>query len=75
MHPKVATYLEQLDRWQPELRLLRDMVLEGDLTETFKWSHPCYTYGKANVLLLHAFRDYCAVLFFKGALRPPTAFH
>ena len=68
MHPKVTTYLDRLDRWQPELRLLRDLVVATGLTETFKWSHPCYTYGKANILLLHAFRDYCAILFFKGAL-------
>lgn len=55
-------------QWQKELQTLRQIVLDCGLTEEYKWGVPCYTYGKSNVLLLHGFKEYCAILFIKGAL-------
>lgn len=55
-------------RWIPELELLRNIVLDCGLTEECKWGVPCYTYQDGNVLLVSAFKDYCAISFFKGAL-------
>jgi uncharacterized protein YdeI (YjbR/CyaY-like superfamily) len=54
--------------WQAELAALRALVLEAGLTEECKWGVPCYTFEKGNVVLIHAFKEYCALLFFKGAL-------
>ena len=72
MHEKVAAYLEHLKRWQPELRLLRTMVMDCGLQEGFKWMHPCYTYTQKNIVLLQHFKDYCALLFPKGVLLKDT---
>jgi uncharacterized protein YdeI (YjbR/CyaY-like superfamily) len=60
--------LKQEKKWPAELTLLREIILECDLTEDFKWMHPCYTLNGKNVLLIHGFKEYCAVLFNKGAL-------
>lgn len=68
MNPKVDAYLSDAKKWQAELVKLRMIVLECDLTEELKWGVPCYTVQKSNVVLIHAFKDYCALLFIKGAL-------
>lgn len=79
-NPKVDFYFERNGKWQKELRQLRMIVLDCGLTEKLKWGTPCYTYsGKAsresmetfqesNIVLIHDFKEYCALLFFKGAL-------
>lgn len=68
MHPKVESFLNKASKWQEEYKALRRIVLDCGLTEDFKWKHPCYTYEGANVVLIHGFKDYCALLFFKGVL-------
>lgn len=68
MNQEVNAYINNLEQWKEELSLLRSVMLECGLTETYKWMHPCYTYNGNNVLLLHEFKDYCAILFHKGAL-------
>lgn len=68
MNPKVDFYFDKADTWQKELKQLRTIVLECGLTEELKWGTPCYTFQKNNIVLLHVFKEYCAVLFFKGAL-------
>ena len=68
MNPSVDFYFVKAKKWQAELNLLRSIVLECAVNEELKWGCPCYTYQSANVLLIHAFKDYCALLFMKGAL-------
>ncbi|WP_140486544.1 YdeI/OmpD-associated family protein [Flavobacterium sp. GSA192] len=68
MNPKVNQFLSKAKKWQDEMTLLREIVLECNLTEDFKWMHPCYTLDNANIVLIHGFKDYCALLFFKGVL-------
>ena len=68
MNPKVDKYLNREKRWQEEFEKLRAIILDVGLTEEFKWGQPCYTFEKSNVVLIHGFKDYCALLFFKGAL-------
>jgi uncharacterized protein YdeI (YjbR/CyaY-like superfamily) len=68
MNPKVNFYFEKAKTWQEEIVKLRSIVLEIELTEELKWGVPCYTFQKNNLLLIHVFKEYCAVLFFKGAL-------
>lgn len=68
MNPKVDQFLSKAKKWQDEMTLLREMVQECKLTEDFKWMHPCYTLDNANIVLIHGFKDYCALLFFKGVL-------
>jgi uncharacterized protein YdeI (YjbR/CyaY-like superfamily) len=58
----------KVNTWAAELAALRALVLAAGLTEACKWGVPCYTFEKGNVVLIHAFKDYCALLFFKGAL-------
>ena len=67
-NPKVDAYFERRDSWQEEFALLRRILLDTGLTEDLKWGEPCYTLDGANVVLIHGFKDYCALLFFKGAL-------
>ena len=67
-NPKVDFYFDKEKKWHDELGELRKIVLDCGLTEELKWGCPCYTFQKSNILLLHTFKDYCAVLFFKGAL-------
>jgi uncharacterized protein YdeI (YjbR/CyaY-like superfamily) len=71
-NPKVDAYIERAKNWQAEQEKLRTIVLECGLTEELKWGTPCYTYGKSNIVLIHAFKEYCALLFFKGALLQDT---
>ncbi|TNJ47165.1 DUF1801 domain-containing protein [Tamlana fucoidanivorans] len=68
MNQDVNTYLNSLKKWQTELTKLREIVLECALNETFKWMHPCYTDNGKNIVLIHEFKNYCALLFHKGAL-------
>jgi len=68
MNPKVDQFLEKATKWQEEMTLLRIIVLDCGLTEEFKWMHPCYTFQNKNVVLIHGFKEYCALLFHKGAL-------
>lgn len=68
MNPKVDFYFNKATKWQEELEQLRTIVLECGLTEELKWGVPSYTYQKSNIVLIHVFKEYCALLFFKGAL-------
>lgn len=72
MNAKVDTFLSNVDTWQKELTLLRDIILDCGLTEDYKWMHPCYTYNNKNVVLIHGFKEYCAILFPKGVLLKDT---
>jgi uncharacterized protein YdeI (YjbR/CyaY-like superfamily) len=55
-------------KWQEEFEKLRMIILDCGLTEELKWGVPCYTFQKSNIVLIHGFKEYCALLFFKGAL-------
>jgi uncharacterized protein YdeI (YjbR/CyaY-like superfamily) len=68
MNPKVDGYLRKAKKWQEEMEKLRKIILDCGLTEELKWGHPCYTFQKSNIVLIHGFKEYCALLFFKGAL-------
>ena len=68
MNPKVNWFFEKESPWQEAYALLRDIALDCGLTEELKWGCPCYTVGGRNVVLIHGFKEYCALLFFKGAL-------
>jgi uncharacterized protein YdeI (YjbR/CyaY-like superfamily) len=68
MNPNVDFYFHKATKWQDELELLRLIVLDCGLNEELKWGVPCYTFLKGNVLLIHTFKEYYALLFFKGAL-------
>lgn len=68
MNPKVDFYFRKAEKWQEELEQLRTIVLDCGLTEELKWGVPCYAFQKSNIVLIHAFKEYCAFLFFKGAL-------
>ncbi len=68
MNPKVDEYLGKAKKWQEEFEKLRMIILDCGLTEELKWGCPCYTFEKSNIVLIHGFKEYCALLFFKGAL-------
>ena len=68
MNPRVDFYFSKAQKWQKELEQLRMIVLACGLAEELKWGVPCYTFGKSNIVLIHVFKDYCALLFIKGAL-------
>ena len=68
MNAKVDFYFNKASKWQEEYKLLRIIALDCGLTEELKWGCPCYTYNGANVVLIHGFKEYCALLFMKGAL-------
>ena len=68
MNPKVDAFLSRAEKWQEEMEKLRMIVLDCQLTEELKWGVPCYTVKKSNVVLIHGFKDYCALLFIKGSL-------
>ena len=72
MNPKVDFYFSKAKKWQEELEKLRMIVLDCQLTEELKWGVPCYTFQKSNIVLIHMFKEYCALLFFKGALLKDT---
>ncbi|HWV74094.1 MAG TPA: YdeI family protein [Pseudosphingobacterium sp.] len=68
MNPKVDFYFNKTEKWQDEIKKLRMIVLDCGLTEELKWGTPCYTFQGKNIVLIHTFKEYCALLFFKGAL-------
>src|SRR5258706_7996524 len=68
MNPKVDWYFNKAGKWQKEIEKLRDITLDCDLVEELKWGCPCYSFEKKNIVLIHVFKEYCALLFFKGAL-------
>ena len=69
MNRKVDQFLEKSTKWKEEMNLLREIILDmKELHEDYKWMHPCYTLGGKNVVLIHGFKEYCALLFHKGAL-------
>ncbi len=67
-NPKVDAFLGRTKQWRIEYEQLRKIVLDCGLTEELKWGVPCYTLENRNVVLMHGFKEYCALLFFKGAL-------
>lgn len=71
-NPKVDAVLAKAKKWKEEFEKLREIVFECGLTEELKWGQPCYTLGKSNIVLIHGFKEYCALLFFKGALLNDT---
>jgi uncharacterized protein YdeI (YjbR/CyaY-like superfamily) len=68
MNPKVNWFFEKDTTWKEAYAQLRELALDSGLTEELKWGHPCYTLKGKNVFLMHGFKDYCALLFLKGAL-------
>ena len=68
MNPKVDGFLSKAKKWQEEFEKLRMIILDCGLTEELKWGHPCYTFQKSNIVIIHGFKEYCALLFCKGAL-------
>ncbi|MDH5826329.1 YdeI/OmpD-associated family protein [Sphingobacterium faecium] len=69
MNTAAAEFFQKAKKWNEEFLLLRDIIRENpSLVEDYKWMHPCYTYEGKNVVLIHGFKDYCALLFHKGAL-------
>lgn len=68
MNPEVNCFFDKADKWQEAYEKLRTIVLSTGLTEELKWGCPCYTYNQANVVLIHGFKAYCALLFHKGSL-------
>jgi uncharacterized protein YdeI (YjbR/CyaY-like superfamily) len=68
MNPKVDVYISEAKKWQEELEKLRTIILDCQLTEELKWGVPCYTFQNSNIVLIHVFKEYCAILFVKGAL-------
>jgi uncharacterized protein YdeI (YjbR/CyaY-like superfamily) len=67
-NPKVDFYFNKSKKWRAELERLRTIILDCGLTEELKWGCPCYTFEKSNIVLIHEFKEYCALLFFKGVL-------
>ena len=69
---KVDRYIDRINNWKDETILLRKICLECKLDEDFKWMHPCYTFQGKNIVLIHGFKEYCALLFHKGVLLKDT---
>ena len=67
-NPKVDAYLKNAQQWQAESKKLRTILLDCGLTEELKWGQPCYTFEKSNIAIIQGFKDFCALMFFKGAL-------
>src|ERR1700747_1282075 len=67
-NPRVDFFFNKDTKWQGEYEQLRNIILDCGLAEELKWGVPCYTFQKKNVVLIHGFKEYCAVLFMKGAL-------
>lgn len=69
MNLKAEHFFENAKKWNEEFNLLREIVIENQsVVEDYKWMHPCYTFEGKNIVLIHGFKDYCALLFHKGAL-------
>ncbi|MFB4169671.1 YdeI family protein [Virgibacillus sp. JSM 102003] len=67
-NPKVDKFLSKAEKWKEEYEKLRGIVLDCELTEEFKWNLPCYTFKQSNIVIIQGFKEYCAIMFFKGAL-------
>lgn len=67
-NPKAEQFFKKTGKWQNEMKQLRSIILSCKLEEDFKWMHPCYTFEGNNIVLIHGFKEYCALLFFKGVL-------
>lgn len=72
MNPKVDEFLGKAKRWQQEMELLRNILLDCQLTEELKWRQPCYTFQDTNIILIGGFKEYCTLSFFKGVLLKDT---
>ena len=72
MNPKVDWFFSKNTKWQKEYEKLRMIIVDCGLIEELKWGVPCYTFEKRNIVLIHGFKEYCAILFFKGALLNDT---
>jgi len=72
MNPEVDFYFDKEKKWQKEIEKLRKIILDCGLSEELKWGCPCYTWQGTNIVLIHVFKEYCALLFFKGALLKDT---
>jgi uncharacterized protein YdeI (YjbR/CyaY-like superfamily) len=68
MNPKVDAYLSEIEKWREESVQLRKILLDCQLTEELKWGKPCYQSGNSNIVVIQGFKEYCALLFFKGVL-------
>jgi len=68
MNPQVDAFLNEEEKWREEMKKLRKIILSCPLTEELKWGKPSYSLEKSNIVLMHGFKEYCALLFFKGAL-------
>jgi uncharacterized protein YdeI (YjbR/CyaY-like superfamily) len=68
MNPKVDFFFNKAEKWQEEYKRLRKIILDCPLAEELKWGVPCYTFEGKNIVLIHGFKEYCAILFVKGAL-------
>jgi uncharacterized protein YdeI (YjbR/CyaY-like superfamily) len=68
MNPLVDAYFNKVQKWQKELEQLRKIVQDCQLTEELKWKNPCYTFQQSNIVIIHSFKEYCGISFFKGAL-------
>jgi uncharacterized protein YdeI (YjbR/CyaY-like superfamily) len=68
MNPKVDWFFDKAEKWKTEFEKLRTIILDCGLDEKLKWGNPCYTFQESNIVLIHGFKEYCALLFFKGAL-------
>ena len=65
MNPKVDSFISKTKKWQTEFKKLRMIILDCHMTEELKWGVPCYTLQKKNIVLIHGFKEYCAILFLK----------
>ena len=72
MNPKVDEFISKAQKWQEEVEILRMILLDCQLTEELKWGTPCYTFQNSNIVLIHTFKEYCALGFFNGALLSDT---
>ena len=72
MNQKVDKFFNNAKKWHKEFEKLRAIVLDCGLTENYKWMHPCYVIQDKNIVLIHGFKEYCALLFFKGVLLKDT---
>ena len=68
MNSKVDWFFDKATKWREEYGTLRTIILDCGLTEELKWGQPCYTFQNSNIVLIHGFKEYCALLFFKGVL-------
>jgi uncharacterized protein YdeI (YjbR/CyaY-like superfamily) len=68
MNPAVDSFFSKVQKWQDEMALLRAIVISCGLVEELKWGVPCYTYQQKNIVMIHGFKEYCALLYHKGSL-------